>query len=514
MTIDRRTFLAGTAAAATAAAIPAATTTTPAAAATPRRRRPAALTFDPSAFTVKTEAMTTDHGTVRVTYRLYDSITYCTNPVDAAYQNITLKVPTSVDGVAVDASGAPIVLVNKIGGYMSSKGNADTGMAIGTGTTNGVAGVASGSGSQVGSNGRHIDNASVALAAGFVVAIPAARGRDNVRNGVYYGKAPAGIVDLKAAVRYLKANADRVPGNTDWIISSGSSAGGAYSALLGASGDSRLYDRYLREIGAADASDAVFASADYCPITDLEHADMAYEWIFRDATPESGTLDAAVSAELAAQFPAYQDSLHLWPKGFGPLTADTYTRYLLTRYLEPAATTYLAGLSSSKRATYLAAHPWISFTGGKASFTWKDFLAQDPRKKLAPAFDSLTLANAENQEFGTSSVNARHFTTYSLRKGTGDTTARLPKDILQLRQLMNPMYFIEHRNAGRSRHWWIRVGTVDSDTSPTIVANLAASLEALGDNVNSAMYWDAGHGTNNDSDAFMTWIRRITGYRS
>ena len=36
----------------------------------------------------------------------------------------------------------------------------------------------------------------------------------------------------------------------------------------------------MREIGAADERDDIFASNDYCPITNLEHADMAYEWIF------------------------------------------------------------------------------------------------------------------------------------------------------------------------------------------------------------------------------------------
>lgn len=58
----------------------------------------------------------------------------------------------------------------------------------------------------------------------------------------------------------------------DWFISSGASAGGALSSLLGASAGSDRNAPYLEELGAADASDASFAVASFSPITDLEHA--------------------------------------------------------------------------------------------------------------------------------------------------------------------------------------------------------------------------------------------------
>ena len=68
-------------------------------------------------------------------------------------------------------------------------------------------------------------------------------------SGNYYGKAPAAIVDLKSAVRFIRYNKGTFPGNVDWIVSSGSSAGGALSSLLGASGTSTLYDDYFTELG-------------------------------------------------------------------------------------------------------------------------------------------------------------------------------------------------------------------------------------------------------------------------
>ena len=50
----------------------------------------------------------------------------------------------------------------------------------------------------------------VALSKGYVVASPGARGRTELT-----GKAPAAIVDLKAAVRYLKANDKVMPGDAE-----------------------------------------------------------------------------------------------------------------------------------------------------------------------------------------------------------------------------------------------------------------------------------------------------------
>ncbi|MDF2799991.1 MAG: putative secreted protein, partial [Devosia sp.] len=120
---------------------------------------------------------------------------------------------------------------------------------------------------------------------------PGARGRTLTNSdGVYIGVAPAPIVDLKAAARYISANAGRVPGNTKLMVSSGVSAGGALSALLGASGDNAIYGEALDELGAAPGSDVMFASGAWCPITDLEHADMAYEWNWGQNPLPSGSL--------------------------------------------------------------------------------------------------------------------------------------------------------------------------------------------------------------------------------
>lgn len=63
-----------------------------------------------------------------------------------------------------------------------------------------------------------------------------------------------------------------------------------------------------------------------------------------------------------------------------------------------------------------------------------------------------------------------------------------------------------------ARYWWIRTGTLDTNTAHTVVANLAAVTSGLGDHVNSAMYWDGGHAVNFDSPDLIAWIGQLTGY--
>nr|BDI54804.1 Tat pathway signal sequence domain protein [Streptomyces sp.] len=502
------------------------------------------LVFDKDAYSTLTTTITDAEGAEReVEYRFYKAITYVGKPVDETYQSLNVSVPVKIDGTAVDATDAPILFANSVGGYMPSSvsdatgvgGGGTTGMpgggapsssaspsasassGSGSGTGSGSGEVASGGNGMVNGQGEMVSLPKLALAAGYVVVEPGARGR-TLKNssGEYYGVAPAAIVDLKAAVRYVRFNKGRIPGDVDRIVSSGTSAGGALSSLLGASGDSPLYDRYLTEIGAADASDAIFATGAWCPITDLEHADGAYEWNWgSNATSSGSQVDQTVSKELRSQFAEYQASLRLRGLGgFGALTARNYDAYLVEQYLEPSATKYLAALSDADRTSYLAANTFITWSGGRATFSWADFLTHvGARKKSTPAFDAFDLSAGENNLFGKGTTQARHFTLYSLRHESG-SSARLDSDLPETLRLMNPMSFlVEKANPKRTKHWWIRLGTKDSDTSHTVSANLAAAANGLGDEVSHLYYWDEGHGANSDPGDFIKWIARISGHK-
>ena len=502
------------------------------------------LLFPKDRFTEEGRNVKTPSGEKKVTVHVYRHLLYVAKPVDKDYQSLDVTVPVEVDGKPVDASRAPILFRIGVGGYMSvnnARGGGPGGRMGGPGgppgAPGGPGGPPGGPGGPGGTPGgpgmagpprfpamggpprgnrNTSGNVDLALAAGFVVVAPGCRGRDNkAADGTNFGKAPAAIVDLKAAVRYLRHNAGVMPGNMDWIVSTGVSAGGALSALLGASGNSPLYDPYLKEIGAADAKDDIFASADFCPITDLEHADIAYEWMFGGLPARNGMPDQELSGQLKQAFAAYQASLKLQGRnGFGVLTADNYGAYLLEAYLFPSANRFLKSLSEDKRKEYLASNPWITWSADGARFTFPDYLKHIGRMKGLPAFDDFEARQPEPNEFGNKTTDNRHFTLFSLRHATGDANAALDRDIPALLNLMNPMYFIGRNNPGMAGHWWIRHGSSDKDTSLPVIVNLATSLENRKKDVNALLYWDAGHGADDDPEDFIAWVGRITGFNA
>ncbi|MCD7792521.1 MAG: hypothetical protein LUG92_03850, partial [Oscillospiraceae bacterium] len=215
------------------------------------------LVFDSSDYEVCT--YTFDDGT-EMQYRFYDSIVYCSNPVLVDYEVLNIYVPAgfyegdgTVNGYTVDT--APIYNPNGVGGYKSTTAAALSDRSQGAAM-------------------------AYALSMGYVCVTAAARGNDSTdEDGNFVGLAPAGLVDLKAAIRYLRFNDAVIPGDTEKIISNGFSAGGGMSSLLCVTGNSEDYTKYLKEINAADTRDDVFAGFCFCSILDLENLNEAYEWL-------------------------------------------------------------------------------------------------------------------------------------------------------------------------------------------------------------------------------------------
>ncbi len=495
------------------------------------------LAFPAARFALETKTVKSGGVEHTVQYRVYKHLSYVAKPVDKAYQSLDVSVPVKIDGKPVNASGAPIVLDIRVGGYMSvNNANSErrgpppggAGMApggpgagdmppppTGAGASEGAGPAAAGQpprGGVLPMMGGNGDKVSLALAAGYVVVTPGVRGWDNkAKDGSYFGKAPAAIVDLKAAVRYIRHNAGKLPGNANWIVSSGCSAGGALSALVGASGNSPLFEPYLKAIGAANAPDNIFASACYSPITDLDHADVSYEWMFGKVPGRTGLVDQALSAEMAAANLTYQDSLGLTGRdGFGPVTGARLGDYMLQAYVQPAASKYLAGLDETARAAYLAANPWVKWDGKAATFSFADYASHATRMKGLPSFDDFKLSAPETKLFGDSTTEARHFTEYSLRHATGKADAQLDPKLQELIHMMNAMYFTG--NPGAAPHWWLRNGSSDNNNSQSVLINLATSLENHGRDVNALLFWDGGHCADDDPAGMVTWISQITGY--
>jgi len=132
--------------------------------------------------------------------------------------------------------------------------------------------------------------------------------------------------------------------------------------------------------------------------------------------------------------------------------------------------------------------------------------------KGLPAFDDFDMRQPEPNLFGNTTTVARHFTSFSLRQSTGNKNAEIDDDLEMLVKMMNAMYFVGQNNSGCAQYWWIRHGASDNHTSQTVIANLATSLENRNKDVNTRLYWYAGHGADEDPEDFIAWIGNVTGF--
>ena len=151
-----------------------------------------------------------------VNYTAYERLYFVTNVEDSTYQYMNVFVPEGA------TETTPIFLRTYVGGYMASEASFPK------------AGDATGR----------------ALHEGYVVAIPGSRGRNSKVWETWTGRAPAAILDLKSAIRYLRHFGREMPGDAERIITDGTSAGGAMSALMGTTGNAREFEPYLEAMGA------------------------------------------------------------------------------------------------------------------------------------------------------------------------------------------------------------------------------------------------------------------------
>ena len=293
--------------------------------------------------------------------------------------------------------------------------------------------------------------------AGMIYLQPGIRGRDNTTDSQgqeVVGGAPWGVTDLKAAIRYVRYNKDVLPGDTDKIVSFGHSGGGAQSAILGASGDSTLYNPYLEALGAAmkdkegnPISDAPYGTMTWSPITSLDYADAAYEWNlgqFADSnTRAEGTFTQALSQDLAKEYANYINQLGLKHEGQaltltesseGIYTQGSYATYLegvvnqsLNNFLADTSFPYTSDGAgpggSTESVTYETAQAYIDSLNAEAQWVTYDAATNTAKissladfakyvktaSKSVPAFDALDRSLAENAVFGVAEANELHF---------------------------------------------------------------------------------------------------------
>lgn len=484
------------------------------------------LSIDAHAFEKRTLSL----GGKTITFRALEGIPYCANPLDPI-QVLNVYAPEEYfnEGQVgpYTRESAPVFAPSTVGGYLP------------------------GPAEKPGEGRFFSTNAAFdALEHGYVVVGIGVRGRTSGKQsseffegstaqvtstatGRMVGRAPAFVVDEKAAIRFLRHNAEALPGNFERIVTNGTSAGGALSALTGASGNSADYDPYLEHIGAVmDERDDVFAASCYCPIHNLEHADMAYEWQFRGMADyhvthfrkrdghivkisDDGTMNAeqmGLSDELADLFPAYVNGLSLHDDKGNALTLNTdgtgSFRAWVEQWVMASAQHELESYDSAERLSHLMTEgaeverqTYLSIEDSTVKdLDWPAYVKAITRMKPAPAFDGLALEKPENEEFGDEHVDGRHFTTFSqAHDKAGGELANA-----NIVRLMNPLSFVG--SAGCTKHWRIRHGSYDRDTSLAIPVILVTTLMNKGYDVDFALPWGLPHSGDYDVASLFAWI--------
>ena len=259
---------------------------------------------------------------------------YVTNPAATDYENLSIYVPGAYLTATANSDGTTYTAkINRKGTVGQYSGH--TAPIVIPVNTPGYA-------QQAPATSYSYTSVSEYLEAGLIYVWPGLRGR-NSSTSTRSDAAPWGVTDLKAAIRFLRYNRSVLPGSTDDIVLFGMSGGGAQDTVAGTSGDSPLFEPYLRTIGAAmeDAhgrplSDAVAGVMAWCPITDLAEANLSYEWnmgqFASTGTRASTTWSSAYSKDLAKAWPKYLNRLGL---------RDEHGRRL--QLTESGSGTYLAG---------------------------------------------------------------------------------------------------------------------------------------------------------------------------
>ena len=466
------------------------------------------------------ESMSTTVDNKEIKYRAFEYIPYLANPIDIDQQYMNIYVPEeyfnngTVNGY--NTQTAPIFMPNAVGGYMPSQAMTPK---VENGKPNSVL---------------------YALSRGYVVASPATRGRTNkASDGNFIGKAPAVIVDLQAATAYLHANDSTMPGNANRIITNGTSAGGAVSLLQGAAGNNSDFQPYLQALGAATAATNVYAVSAYAPITNLDAADMAYEWSYKGITsfnkvtmgqgelpqanvggntaPPQRTMqrvnlnadDVAYSNLLSEHFPEYVNNLQLRDAMGRVLKLDkngngTFKNYVKAFIIDAANKAQAKGTDLSKH-TYLVRD---GKTGAIKDINWEAYNQFVSRSKAPGAFDSRSNDSGENNLFGTSTTDNNHFT---ITAALHDTTPN--QDVYvenaKIVTMMNPMNYLGSPAATNARYYRIRYGTADSNTSVAIPLIVGARAQNLGYNVDMATPFGVDHSGDYDLDELFNWMDNI-----
>ena len=480
-------------------------------------------------------------------------ITYCKTPADSKYEKLALFVPKNYLKCTPNSSQT----------YSCTPDNKEN---VGIYTANTAPFLMPIDSPEYAANPALTDYVNVKkfTDAGFIYLHVGFRGREHA--------APHGLVDLKAAIRYLRHNKKIIAGNTDYIIPFGFSGGGGLSILLGTTGNNPMFRPYLRAIGAIDGgSDKVYGVMAWSPITNFDSADAAYEWNMGRTRNNLSESQKQLSDKMARAYADYVNNsgfidtdktpLLLNPSPRGIYQQGYYYEYVKA-IVENALFEYLnrtnfphrvstretkdfkgeiniAGYYMDKEKyinTLNAKRKWVHYGGYDRTIMFRsleDFTRSlKPATKNIGAFDSPTKSSPANILFGDGQGNGYHFSSMMLKvlKNTPlapEYAADLKKQdefgnsVQQRVNMYTPLYFIMpsydgYRTSSVAPFWRIRSGAFQTDTSLMTDLNLMFALQQYPQvsKVDFKSVWNAGHTkaeeAETDSDkALIKWVNKI-----
>lgn len=453
-------------------------------------------------------------------------ISYCVNPADSEYETLGIFIPGAYFTATENSDGTYTCEINEnaqVSGY--SVYNAPIVFPVNT----------PGHKAQDAPDG-FSKNASTYTSEGFIYVLAGCRGKDE---GV-----PSGVVDLKAAIRYIRYNESVIPGDMDRVVVFGHSGGGSQCSVLGASGDSELYEPYLNAIGAANTSDVVNAVMAWCPITSFDTADLSYEWNM--SASRSGLSDEMkqISDSLASAYATYINEnnfvdedgnvLYLKESNEGIYQSGTYYEYVLD-IIEDSLENYFEdeNMSEKEIASYIndlnSDIEWIGYEDDEVTVYSLEEFSKHIKKATKPigAFDKLDEGGHELFNDGDGEMTHFDEVLYEIVKGS-EYEDEMKEDLEKLDSLgysistrvkmFSPLYYLLETSEGYntstvSTYWRIRTGIEQSDTSLCTEINLALALNMYGSDVDFETVWEQGHTqaerTGKGTTNFIDWVEEI-----
>ena len=479
-------------------------------------------------------------------------ISYATSPTDTTQQTLSIFVPAEYMKVTENGDGTYTAELNskdKVGDYTAS--TAPIVIPINTPGYSAMSALT-----------EYTSQAKTYTEQGFIYVSAGLRGRDS--------GAPSGVTDAKAAIRYLRYNVNHIAGNMERIFVFGMSGGGAQSSIIGSSGDSALYDEYLKQIGAVEGvSDSVAGVMAWCPITNLDTANEAYEWSMGSTRSGLSTQEQTISDGLAEAYSTYinnlklkdskGDRLELTKSTEGIYQAGSYYDYV-KRTVEESLTTFLvnrtfpydasasnsdgscgSSTSLSLSGTYNTIEDYIAALNSKS--TWITYDSRTKKSTITSladfakymksatkglaAFDALDKSQVENELFGYGDGQGVHWdsTLASLVEGTDyendfitdlAKTDSLGKSVSDRINMYTPLYYLStyydgYQSSNVAKYWRIRSGLSQGDTALSTELNLSLALQNYDiKNVDFATVWGQQHieaEVSGDSTSnFIEWV--------